>query len=149
MGGDKHALSELLPVLEMTGRDGAEISSYRSSIFRQGFDHMTGGSRSEVFQKPARKVLKKDPPSPGNRGLRRACGRLSSPELLFCRVRYFSDGLAIGSRNFIEDLFKENRHLFGEKRKTGARPFRNADSGGLCCMRDLRLNPISPPACAT
>jgi len=132
MGGDKHALAGLLPVLEMTRRDGAEISSYRRFIFRQGFDHLTGGSRSEAFQKLARKVLKKE-------------GRLSSPELLFCRVRYFSDGLAIGSRNFIEDLFQKNRNLFGEKRKTGAIPFRNADSGGLCCMRDLRLNPISPP----
>jgi len=135
--GDKHALTGLQPVLEMASRGvEAEIPAYRKFIFRQGMDHASGGSRSEAFQELARKVLKKD-------------GKLNASELLFCRVRYFSDGLAIGSRNFVEDLFKRNRHLFSDKRKTGARPLRNADSGGLHCMRDLRLNPISPPACVT
>ena len=135
-GGDKHALAGLQPVLKMTSRGDADIASYRKFIFRQGLDHLTGASRSKAFQELARKVLKKE-------------GRLSSAELLFCRVRHFSDGMAIGSRNFVEDLFTNNRHLFGAKRKTGARSIRNADSGGLFCLRDLRLNPISPPACVT
>ena len=137
MGGDKHALAGLQPVIEMTSRDPTpEIATYRRYIFRQGFDHATGGSSSEAFQALAQKVLSKE-------------GKLTPSELLFCRVRYFSDGLAIGSRNFIEDLFRKNRRLFGAKRKTGARGFRNADSGGLCCMRDLRSSPISPPAFVT
>ena len=135
MGGDKHALAALGPVLDMlTQGDGAELSAYRTYIFRQGFDHAVSGSRSDAFSKLAHKVLKRE-------------GKINSAELIFCKVRYFSDGLAIGSRNFIEDLFQKNRNLFSEKRKSGARTIKNADSGGLCCMRDLRLTPISPSGC--
>lgn len=136
-GGDQLAVSGLSPVLAMiTKGAGATLAAYRGYIFRQGFDHSTEGSRSEAFRRIAKKVVEKE-------------GRLNPAELVFCRVRYFSDGLAIGSRNFIEDLFVRNRHLFSEKRKNGARTLRNADSDGLYCMRDLRRDPISPPACAS
>jgi len=46
-------------------------------------------------------------------------GQLSRGELLHCRVRYFSDGMVIGSKNFVEDVFD-----------------------GLCSMRDLRFQSI-------
>jgi len=137
MGGDRQALAGLQPVIETTSRkETPDIAAYRSYIFRQGFDHATGGSSGEAFQVLARKVLAKE-------------GKLTPSELLFCRVRYFSDGVAIGSRNFIEDLFTRNRQLFSSRRQSGARSLRNADAGGLYCMRDLRLNPISPPGCVT
>ena len=43
MGGDKHALAALGPVLDMvTQGEGAKISAYRAYIFRQGFDHAEG-----------------------------------------------------------------------------------------------------------
>jgi REP element-mobilizing transposase RayT len=60
MGGDKHALASLNPVLDMvTQGAGAELSAYRAYIFRQGFDHAVSGSRSKAFRKLAHKVLKK------------------------------------------------------------------------------------------
>ena len=51
-------------------------------------------------------------------------GKLPLPELLRCRVRYFTDGMAIGCKAFVERVFNENRGLFGPKRKDGARPLR-------------------------
>ena len=46
---------------------------------------------------------------------------MSRGELLRCRVRYFSDGVVLGSREFVESVFTVHRDQFGVKRKTGAR----------------------------
>ena len=64
-------------------------------------------------------------------------------ELLRCRVRYFSDGLALGGREFVESVFARYRGRFGAKRETGAREMRYGDWMGLCTLRDLRLAPVS------
>ena len=72
-------------------------------------------------------------------------GRLSQAEALRCRVRYFSDGGVLGSREFVEQVFKEHRGFFGPKRKTGARPLRSAALGDVFTARDLRLEPITVP----
>lgn len=71
-------------------------------------------------------------------------GELSKGELLHCRVRYFSDGVVLGSREFVESVFSRHREEFGLKRKTGARRMRHGDWGGLCTMRDLRLDVVIP-----
>jgi REP element-mobilizing transposase RayT len=70
-------------------------------------------------------------------------GRLPMHELLRCRVRYFSDGLALGSKAFLEEVFQRYRGHFGPRRLCGARPMRFGDWGGLCTLRDLRLQPVS------
>jgi len=72
-------------------------------------------------------------------------GELPLRDVLRCRVRYFSDGLAIGSKAFVNEVFQQHRDNFGPKRKDGARPLRFADWGGLCAARDLRLKPIAAP----
>jgi len=72
-------------------------------------------------------------------------GQLSRGELLRCRVRYFSDGVAIGSQDFVDDVFNKYREEFGVKRKTGARKMGGGDWGELCTMRDLKLSPITVP----
>ena len=75
-----------------------------------------------------------------------AGGRLPLHDVLRCRVRYFSDGLALGGRAFLEETFQRYRAQFGPRRKSGARPMRFAEWGGLCTLRDLRLAPVSPCA---
>jgi hypothetical protein len=69
-------------------------------------------------------------------------GRLSKQELLQCRVRYLTDGVVMGTRSFVEEVFAKHREQFGLKRKTGARPMKYGDWDGLCTMRDLRLQVI-------
>jgi REP element-mobilizing transposase RayT len=64
-------------------------------------------------------------------------GELSVGELLHCRVRYFSDGVALGSRRFVEEVFENNRRLFGQRRKDGARKMRGGDWNGLFSLRTL------------
>ena len=75
------------------------------------------------------------------RKVREAGGKLTRAQLLRCRVRYFSDGVAIGSRNFIEELFQVRREHFGATRRDGARPIREAETG-LFSMRALQVQAI-------
>jgi len=70
-------------------------------------------------------------------------GRMALPDLLRCRVRYFRDGLAFGSKMFVDGVFERNRTHFGAKRKTGARRMRFCLSEGFCIARDLRIAPVS------
>ena len=48
-------------------------------------------------------------------------GGVSFGEALRCKVRYFSDGMTVGSRKFVDSVFQAARDRFGEKRKSGAR----------------------------
>jgi putative transposase len=64
-------------------------------------------------------------------------GKLTLAELVRCKVRYFSDGGAIGSKEFVNELFEGQRELFGAKRKSGARRMGVAE-GDLHSLRDLK-----------
>ena len=64
-------------------------------------------------------------------------GKLSRVALLRCRVRYFSDGLVLGSKGFVEGVFAQYRGHFGPKRKSGARPLRENSNDNLCTARQL------------
>jgi putative transposase len=73
-------------------------------------------------------------------------GKLTFGEALRCRVRYFSDGMTVGSRQFVDDLFKSSRERFSENRKTGARPMRGVGwkkkQSRLYSMRQLRKDSL-------
>ena len=67
---------------------------------------------------------------------------LSMAKMLRCRVRYFTDGAVIGSRQFVNDAFAAARGRFTEKRQDGARRMRGsglAAAGVLWSIRDLRV----------
>ena len=62
--------------------------------------------------------------------------------MLRCRVRYFTDGAVIGSKEFVNEAFAGARERFSGKRKDGARQLRGeaqAAAGVLWSLRDLRL----------
>jgi hypothetical protein len=57
-------------------------------------------------------------------------------------VRYFSDGVAIGSRGFVDGVFKACRERFGARRTSGARKMRGtgaAAAGVIWSARDLKV----------
>ena len=70
-------------------------------------------------------------------------GKLSRADLLLCRVRWFSDGVAIGSKGFVEGVFNGCRSYFGAKRKDGARRIREDAAGSLHALRELRVNSLT------
>jgi putative transposase len=104
-------------------------SSYRTFVFMQGSTHRKGGTSSEGFREQTARVIARK-------------GKLSRTELLHCKVRYFTDGAAFGSKLFIQDIFEKNRTQFGLQRKTGPRCMRHTSERTLFTMRDLRLTPI-------
>ncbi len=67
---------------------------------------------------------------------------LGMAKMLQCRVRYFTDGAVIGSKEFVNEAFAGARERFTEKRKDGARKLRGKGApaaGVLWSVRDLRL----------
>ncbi len=76
-------------------------------------------------------------------------GRMPLHEAICHRVRYFCDGVIIGSAGFVDRVFQSKRdRLVGRdsKRKTGARTMRGAQWGNLSSTRDLRVNVIGAPS---
>jgi REP element-mobilizing transposase RayT len=70
----------------------------------------------------------------------RRLGEIAFGKMLRCRVRYFTDGAVIGSRNFVNEAFARARERFGLRRKDGARKLRGngaAAAGMLWSARDL------------
>jgi hypothetical protein len=67
-----------------------------------------------------------------------AKGRLPLASYVRCRVRYFSDGAVLGSREFVNGIFTHYRRRFGAKRKDGARRVQGLETE-LYVLRDLRL----------
>ena len=65
-------------------------------------------------------------------------GALARRVLVRAQVRYFTDGLALGSKAFLEEVFQSNRNRFSPKRVDGSRKMRNINWGALRSMRDLR-----------
>ncbi len=66
---------------------------------------------------------------------------LRMAKLLRCRIRYFTDGAVIGSKEFVNEAFASARERFGPKRKDGARKMLGAAaaaSGMLWSLRDLQ-----------
>jgi REP element-mobilizing transposase RayT len=67
---------------------------------------------------------------------------LGMAKMLRCRVRYFTDGAVIGSKEFVNEAFAGARERFTEKRKDGARRLRGSGAeakGALWSIRDLRV----------
>ena len=67
---------------------------------------------------------------------------LGFAQMLYCRVRYFTDGAVIGSKEFVNEAFARARERFSAKRKDGARAMRGIGcgvKGSLWSARDLRV----------
>jgi hypothetical protein len=66
---------------------------------------------------------------------------LKISKLVRCRIRYFTDGVVIGSKDFVNGIFERHRERFGPKRKDGARRPRGAlggMAGEIWSLRDLQ-----------
>ena len=108
------------------------LRGYRVRVFVQG---EAGSEGTDESGKPL------------NRGLEREevvrmilkKGRIGMDEYLRCRVRYFSDGVALGGRDYVDGIFKRFRGRFGSKRTSGARRMRGLEPD-LFTARDLKVD---------
>jgi len=104
--------------------------AYRLVVFGAG-EASAGGSTVNGKQRRRRGFTQKQIDRVIAKG-----GRLPLPDLLRCRVRYFTDGVAIGSRAFLQEMFPPGR---GPDEPSGA------DLGGLVVASRLRGKTIRAP----
>ena len=69
-------------------------------------------------------------------------GELSLGQMLRLRVRHLTDGVVLGSREFVNEVFIQHREKFGSRRKDGARRIRGAPLPGISVLRDLRVRAV-------
>lgn len=70
-------------------------------------------------------------------------GELSPGQVLRLRIRHITDGVVLGSKAFVNEMFALHREKFGPKRSSGARPIRGVPLAGLSVLRDLRVSAIT------
>ena len=107
---------------EMSWRKAA--SEYRKLLYCKGASPSPRGG-AKISDKEWKKVILEG-------------GKVPVAAALRCRVRYFTDGAALGSEEFVQGIFEEFRSQFGAKRKSGPRQMKGSDWEGLTVLRDLR-----------
>lgn len=135
LAGERRARAGLGLVYDLAGAKMPWESlarEYRMYLFGVGQKSESEDQRAGFSPERVRRVIEEN-------------GRLAMNELLRCRVRYFSDGLVLGSREFVNAVFEQYRENFGPKRREGARRMCLGDWDGLCTARALRLEPVRPP----
>ena len=96
------------------------MERYRVMLFSDGEEVFTDKPETGEVHQRVRNGFKREQV----KGVLDRGGKLTFGETLRCRVRYFSDGMTVGSREFVDGLFQSSRERFSEKRKSGARPMR-------------------------
>ncbi|MBX3746155.1 MAG: transposase [Verrucomicrobiae bacterium] len=69
-------------------------------------------------------------------------GQLPLGQILRLRIRHMTDGVFLGSKEFVNQMWERHRDKFGKRRKSGARIIRGAPIPGLTVLRDLRVDAV-------
>ena len=67
---------------------------------------------------------------------------MSLGQVLRLRVRHLTDGVILGSKDFVNEMFLKHRDGFSAGRKDGARPIRGVPLAGISVIRDLRVDAV-------
>jgi putative transposase len=135
MGGSKIARRGITRLMGSRSSWGRSVERYRVIVFgkQSSLKLRPSGGYAQDAAKGNRSV-----DAEKTREILNTGGRVSRNEALHCRVRYFSDGAVLGSKEFVQGYFESHRDRFGAKRRDGPRKMRGSDWEGLMCIRDLR-----------
>lgn len=70
-------------------------------------------------------------------------GKITPAQALRLRIRYLTDGVVLGSKEFVNEVFALHREKFGPKRRDGARPLRGLPLPGLAVLRNLQVRAVT------
>ena len=129
--GSRDAHEGMRIILELPQTTGSKELSreYRKHLF------LVGAAASEN-NAPAFEVAK------AQEVVDRDKGELSLQERLRCRIRYFSDGVILGSRCFVESHCQRLKQKIGYKRKSGPTALKVLAPAALWVFRNLRVRPF-------
>ena len=112
--GSREAIaSVMVGFIASSSSIGERLAAYRCQLFEAGgisTVNEAAGKRRKVFS--AEQI----------EAVRVTRGKLGVSETLRCRIRHFTEGLVLGSVEFVEGYFRRYRHRFSEYRSWGARP---------------------------
>ena len=66
-------------------------------------------------------------------------GELGMGQILRLRVCHMTDGVALGSRAFVNEVFLQHRKKFGPRRRDGARPIRAVPLHDFSVLHNLKV----------
>ena len=112
VGGDKLARQRLAEMFGMSGEGWGRVHrAYRMILMERGVETLDDEG------KVARRGIKWEKVhDERKRGYSMSIG-----ELLRKRIRYFSDGVALGGKEFVDEVFRRNKKRMRVMRKEGAR----------------------------
>ena len=125
MGGVDRSRKGLMRAVYEEGDWKGALAAYRVLLYGKGGVSQKKGQRI-INGELVREVLKED-------------GRLSRHELLKCRIRYFSNGMILGSKEFVQKCYDERIDVFdSECRELNPKKMKGGDWGDLRVFRGLR-----------
>ncbi len=154
----RRVMRERAPVGSDEKAGSGEVAPWRTVVAT--YRHMLeGGGQGDADRKAGRKPAAPEGTAAGQpaKPAARRRGRppkgaelaaMSEAEMVRGRVRYFEDGMVVGSAEFVDGVFSLSRKWFGERRTSGARKLAQANTP-LRSMRALKVAPYgtdSPPA---
>ncbi|MES2658041.1 MAG: transposase [Verrucomicrobiota bacterium] len=146
-GNGKTARAGLVRALRAHQGIGADADFWANGVSREYRKLLMPGAVAKSSDSVGRdgkmitKTLRKGVSKEAAERARENDGEIPFGKMLRCRVRYFTDGAVIGSRNFVDEAFVKSRGRFGINRKSGARRLKGdaaPASGVLWSLRDLR-----------
>lgn len=103
------------------------IQSYRLIIFGQGYyaKGKLSKDHGRISGEQLREIIAKN-------------GEVSLHEMLRARIRYFCDGLVLGSHHFVREQFEANRASYGPNRVHAGTSLKGSCWDGMASLRDLQ-----------
>lgn len=97
--------------------------AYRLILFAKGI--YGGPGKGRISEEALREVYRQN-------------GELPLADMLRCRVRYFADGMVLGSAEFVEGVYRSVKDRYWTKRKSGAYSIAENRSEGLFTLNRMR-----------
>jgi len=135
----------------------AEAFAKGSVLARQGIRTILGQSetvswkelsrqyRKYLFVKGSSRSANKPPAfdlATAQRVVEQQDGEVPLPQRLLCRIRYFTDGVILGSQGFVDSHFERLKQKLGYRRHRAATCLTALGSPALWAFRDLRLRTL-------
>ncbi|MEO6006129.1 MAG: transposase [Opitutus sp.] len=127
VAGSEQARRGIVTVIGLPDWSEAQ-SAYRQLLFGTGTE--TRESKQAISLEDFQRVMREG-------------GKLPMPDVLRCRIRYFSDGAVLGSQAFVAIHLARYRQRTGRREQTPPHLLPSCtDWGDLTTLRGLRRNPI-------
>jgi putative transposase len=120
---------------------GKPVDGWKSAGAAEAYRCLLHAEGREVKDAQKEQVLRRGVSAETVRAVLAEKGKLSAAELVRLRVRYFTDGVVLGSKEFVEGVFEAQRGRFSPRRKEGARRIAESEEA-FYTLRNLRRDPL-------